>query len=205
VKLLQGLHKTKAGAGELAELMIKLSAMSQLPWRDDHSITKKLRPENNQGLTLPRLISRQKKTAAEFAAAKDSLFLNRDAVKAGFEIPLAAQTDDLVSHLAFIKQEQRRYGANAVFGGDPLLFIDVNLDDFDPALVFISQLIQNRRDHFAGPAPLRPEINKHGRRRLNHFLGEGFLSQSENTGRAHNERLVTLVIDLVICGCRITA
>jgi hypothetical protein len=114
------------------------------------------------------------------AAIARARALNRDAIETGFEIALAAQADDLVSHLAFIEEQQRGDRANAVFGGQTLLFVDINLPNFDPGFVFVGEFAQDRKEHFARSAPLSPEIHEHGNERIQDFGLKILLSEYNN-------------------------
>src|SRR5215472_7490626 len=106
--------------------------------------------------------------------------LNRDAIETGFEIALAAQANDLVGDLAFIEKQEGGDCANAVFGGQTLLFIDIDLADPDAAFIFVSQFPENGRDHFARSAPFSPEIHEHGNERIKDFGLKILLSEYNN-------------------------
>ena len=97
-----------------------------------------------------------------------------DAVEAGFEVALAAQTDDLVGDLAVMEKQKRWNCANAIFAPERLLKVNVHFTDFHAASVFVSEFIQNGRDHFARAAPFGPKINEDGHGRFQNFLGEIF-------------------------------
>ena len=111
---------------------------------------------------------------------------NRHAIEAGLEVVLAAQADNLFGYLALIEKEQGGDGANAVFGSDALLVVNVDLADADFAVVFVGEFIEDRRDHFAWAAPFSPKVHKDGRFRLEHFLGEIRLRKVNNVWRGHN-------------------
>ena len=49
------------------------------------------------------------------------------------------------------------------------ILVDVELDDLDLAVELAGDLLKRRRDHAAGSAPLGPEIDHHGLRRLEHL------------------------------------
>ena len=53
----------------------------------------------------------------------------RQLVEAGLEIALAAQADDLFRNLAVLKNEQCGDGAHAVFRGEVLVFVNIDLAD----------------------------------------------------------------------------
>ena len=50
-QLLEALQHSQSGAGELADLIIEISAALQLPWRDDEG------HEPNGGLSVTRRVS----------------------------------------------------------------------------------------------------------------------------------------------------
>src|SRR5215469_1445966 len=82
--------------------------------------------------------------------------LRRYAVERGFEIALAARANELIDHLAVFEKEQGGNGIDAVLRRELLLFVRVDLGDFDFAVVFGRQFIQQWVDHFAPPAPFSP-------------------------------------------------
>jgi hypothetical protein len=125
-------------------------------------------------------------------ASRDRQRSGRDAVKAGLEIALAARANDLVGDLAFIEQQQGGNGANAVLGGERLVFVNVHFADFHLAIVFVGQLVEERRDHFARAAPLGPEIHEHGQWRLQNLLREIFLRERDDQRRSHTSNEMVL-------------
>jgi len=108
--------------------------------------------------------------------------LSRHTIKTGFEVAFALEADDLLGNLALAENQQCGYRAYAVFGGEVLVIVNVHLADADAAIVLVGQFIKDRRDHFAGAAPFRPEINEDGNGRLQNFLGEVLLSESNYVG-----------------------
>ena len=96
--------------------------------------------------------------------------LSSDLIEAVFQIALALEANDLLGNLPVLKQQQGWDGANAILGGQALFVIDIDLADFDPPIVFVSQLIEDRRDHLAGAAPFGPKIDQNRRRRFQHFF-----------------------------------
>src|ERR1044071_3918482 len=74
----------------------------------------------------------------------------RDAVEAVLQVALALEADNLLGDFALVEHQQRRDRSNAVLRGKLLLLVDIDLGDLHPAIVFLRQLIENRRDHFAG-------------------------------------------------------
>ena len=70
------------------------------------------------------------------------------------------EADDLVHELSAFEEEHGRDGAHAVFGGDGAVFIHVDLCDGHLAIQLGGELLEDRRDRFAGPAPGRPKIDE---------------------------------------------
>src|SRR5262249_42751821 len=107
--------------------------------------------------------------AATPAVPPSLSFSRRQAGEAGFEFAFAAHADNLLGDLSLRKQEQCRHSTDAVLGGQLLLLVNVDLGDFDAAIILVGQFVENRRDHFAGTAPFSPKINQHGCRRFQDF------------------------------------
>jgi len=63
--------------------------------------------------------------------------------------------------LAVLEKEQGRNRANVVLGRETLVVVYVYLRNFECARFFPRYLVQQRRDHFARAAPLRPKIDDH--------------------------------------------
>ena len=76
---------------------------------------------------------------------------------------------DLIAELAVLKEEQRGNRANVVLVRKTLVLVDVDLRDLDRAGFFFRDLVQKGGDHFAGPAPFRPEIDNHWLVALGYF------------------------------------
>jgi hypothetical protein len=108
--------------------------------------------------------------------------LSRHTIKTGFEVAFAFESDDLLGNLALAENQQCGDRADAVFGGKALVIVNVHFADADAAVVLVGQFIKDRRDHFAGTAPFRPEINQDGDRRLQNFRGEVLLRESNDVG-----------------------
>ena len=98
---------------------------------------------------------------------------------------LLLRADDLVGDLAVVEEQQGGNGADAVFGGQRLMFVNVDLADFHLAIVFVGEFIQQRRDHLARAAPFGPEIHEHGRWRLQDLLRKIFLRERDDQRRSH--------------------
>jgi len=79
--------------------------------------------------------------------------------------------DGLITSLSLEKQELRN-GGNAVFDGDFLVLIGVELADFDFAGKLIGNLVDRRRQHAARAAPHGPEIYQDGLVTLHHFFSQ---------------------------------
>jgi hypothetical protein len=70
--------------------------------------------------------------------------------------------DQLVRNLSALENQQRGNAANAEFGGDIHILIDIELYNLDLAGMFASDFFHRRRKHVAGAAPIRPEIDHDG-------------------------------------------
>ncbi len=70
--------------------------------------------------------------------------------------------DKLVRNLSALENQQRGNAANAEFGGDIHILIDIQLYNFDFAGMFARDFFHGRRKHVAGAAPIRPEIDHDG-------------------------------------------
>ena len=106
------------------------------------------------------------------------------------EVALAARADNLLGDLALVEQQQRGDGADAVLRGERLLLVNVDLADFHLAVVFVGELVEQRRDHFARTAPFGPEIHEHGRWRLQDLLRKILLCKRDDEWRGHNKNKI---------------
>ena len=95
-----------------------------------------------------------------------------DAVEAGLEVALAAQTDDLVGHLPALKSSNVGMARTLYWPASAWLLSMFTLPILTRPSYSVGQLVQNRRDHLARAAPLGPEIHQHRRGGLEHFLRE---------------------------------
>jgi hypothetical protein len=167
--LLKRLNDADAGNGELRELMIQFGAMAELGGRDNHPTTK---------------TERQKKSNPIFSSLKIQSeggdFSSLDTVETCFEIALAFCADHLFGDLSFVEEQQRGNGTNSILRRERLLFVNVDLADFDLAVVFVGEFIEQRRDHFAGAAPFGPKIHKDGRLGLQNLCGKIFLRECDD-------------------------
>src|SRR5882672_6458604 len=71
--------------------------------------------------------------------------------------------------LAVLEQHQGRNRHDAVFLRRLRALVDIELEDLDLAAERAGDLLERRRDHFAGPAPLGPEIDHDRLGRLEHL------------------------------------
>ena len=86
-----------------------------------------------------------------------------------------------------MKEQKGWDGRNAILDGQGLLIVGVDFADFDAAIVFVSQFIQDGCECSAGVAPLGPEIHQHGGGRLENFRRKILLSQSDDVICGHKE------------------
>src|SRR5580765_8535252 len=86
--------------------------------------------------------------------------LSRDTIEAVLQVALALEADHLFGDLTLVEHQERRNSSNAVLSGELLLFVNVDLRDLHSAIIFLGQLIKDRPDHFAGPAPFGPKIHQ---------------------------------------------
>jgi hypothetical protein len=68
----------------------------------------------------------------------------------------------LARDFAIFEKEKRWNGADPVFGGQRLLFVNIHFADADTAIIFTGKFIQQRSDHFARTAPFGPKIDDDG-------------------------------------------
>jgi hypothetical protein len=85
------------------------------------------------------------------------------------QIFFARDAGNLIAQLAVLKKEQSRDRANVVLERETLIFVHVNFRYLDRARFFARNLIEQRRDHFAGAAPFRPKIDNYGFVTLRNF------------------------------------
>src|SRR5262249_30946661 len=71
---------------------------------------------------------------------------------------------------ALLHHDQRRHVADLVADRDGLGLVDVDLADPELALVFLGDLVDDRRDGFAGAAPGGRKVEQHGRLGV-HYVG----------------------------------
>lgn len=75
-------------------------------------------------------------------------------------------------HIAVIEDHQGRDAADAILGGSVRIRIDVHLADLQLAVVLISQLCEDRRNHLARATPFGPEVYQYGSFCLEYILLE---------------------------------
>ena len=71
---------------------------------------------------------------------------------------------------AILEHHHRGDGANAILGGHTRTLIRVQLHRPQLIPILCRQLVDNRRNHSARPAPRRPKVNQHRHRGLQHEL-----------------------------------
>ena len=150
--VVQSAKNGNSGRGELVELLIQLGPLDKLSGREDE---------------------RHNPTARDRGSG-------RNAVQTGLEITPAFGANHLLGDFTLVKKQQRRNGAYAVLGSERLMVVNVHFADFHPAIIFVGQFVEERRDHFAWPAPLGPEINEHGYRRLQNLLRKIFRREGDD-------------------------
>jgi len=87
---------------------------------------------------------------------------SQQAVDVLLQIAFGAHSHDLPSDFAIFEKQQRRNGADAIFSGQTLFFVNIDFANADTAIVLPGKFIKKRADHFAWTAPLGPKINDHG-------------------------------------------
>ena len=75
--------------------------------------------------------------------------------------PLGRKPDDLADRLATLEDQQRRDRADPVLTGGHRVLVGVELHELDAAVVLLGEFLDDRRDHAAGAAPGRPEVDQH--------------------------------------------
>ena len=64
------------------------------------------------------------------------------------------------SCLSILEQDQRRNAADAKLGRCARVFVHVEFYNFELADIFVSNLLEDWRDHAARSAPLCPEVDQ---------------------------------------------
>lgn len=70
-------------------------------------------------------------------------------------------TNGLFDNIAFVEKDESRHGFNATFLGDILLVVGVDFVEAQSVLklVVLRELLENWRDHPAGPTPRSPKVD----------------------------------------------
>ncbi len=89
------------------------------------------------------------------------------------ELLLRRGADLARGHVAVLEDHQRRDRLDVVLRRGLRILVDVELDDLDLLAERSGDLLQRRRDHPAGAAPFRPEVDNHGAGGLQHLRFEG--------------------------------
>ena len=90
-------------------------------------------------------------------------------VDEGHQLRFAQSSHFGGSECAVLKEHQRRNTADAKFSGDLSVFIDIHFGDLQFAFIGGRNLVQNRRNHFARPAPFSPVVHQYRMGRFQHF------------------------------------
>ena len=101
------------------------------------------------------------------------------------QVFLARHPSDLILDLTTFEKKQRGNGPDVEFERKILVLIDVDLSYFYGASFFLCDFFKNRRDHFAGAAPGRPEIDQHRLGALRDFIFKVRFVESNGGGVFH--------------------
>src|SRR6266850_956265 len=88
------------------------------------------------------------------------------------DLGLGLHVHDTVDLAAAPQHEQRGNAARVEARGGGRVLVDVELADLHAAGELSGQLLDHRREHPAGPAPRRPQVEQHGQRRGFGLAGE---------------------------------
>src|SRR5215218_9498890 len=86
------------------------------------------------------------------------------------ELRLREEANDSLYRLAVFEEDQGRNAGHSEALSRARIRVDVELRNLESLALFLGNLLEHRGDHFAGTAPLCPEIYQDGRTRLRHFL-----------------------------------
>src|SRR6266571_525397 len=92
------------------------------------------------------------------------------------ELGLRMVANDTVGLTAVLEQDHRRDRADAEAPSGDRVGIDIELGDTDLLALLAGDLFEDRRDHATRAAPRRPEVDEHGRLRLEDVLLEGLIA-----------------------------
>src|SRR5512139_65031 len=102
------------------------------------------------------------------------------AVDEGGELRLGQRADLGGLDVAVLEDHQGGDAADAELRRGGLVFIDVELAHLELAGVFLGHFVEDRRDHLAVAAPVRPVIHQHRHAGLQDFLLEGIVGYVMN-------------------------
>ena len=100
--------------------------------------------------------------AGEHGREVGLLLLADDAVDEGADGALGLRAHEPVERAPVAERIDRRQRLDAQLPGDGRMLVDVDLHQPDFAAVALDDLLEQRRQLLAGPAPRRPEIDEHG-------------------------------------------
>src|SRR5262245_58740940 len=86
--------------------------------------------------------------------------LDRLELQFGFDACLGLRADQLLHHAPVLEQDHRGDREDLVLDGGLLVLVHVELD-YPQVLALVANLLEDRRDHAARPAPRRPEVDEY--------------------------------------------
>src|SRR5262245_58842086 len=107
------------------------------------------------------------------------------AVKKRGQLGLGEGADAGRLDVAVLEQHQRRDAADAELGRHLLVLVDVDLGDLQPPAILLGEVVEDRRDRLARPAPLGPVVDQHRRVGFQHLRFEGGVSYVMDIWVAH--------------------
>ena len=111
-------------------------------------------------------------TEGGIAGTKVSVAGSEVAVNKGGKLGLRERAHLLRMRLAALEQDQCRNAADSELARDARVGVDVELGHGEPPRVLLRHVLEDRRDHLAGAAPLGPVVHQHRCRGLQDFLFE---------------------------------
>src|SRR5262245_44325519 len=87
--------------------------------------------------------------------------LRQELINHLLELSLRPGADQLLHHLPFFEEKDRRNTHDLIASGNLWVFIGVELSDLDLSGIFVGQLLDNWSDHLTGAAPDSPKIDHH--------------------------------------------
>src|SRR4051812_28438168 len=124
------------------------------------------RPEFQGGLAAPRAGFPWSLVLGVWSFARSAL---RQRYQPADQVLLARHPDDLIAELAVLEKEEGRDRADVIFHRKPLVLVDVDFRHFYGARLFLRDLVDQGRDHFARAAPVSPEIDQNRLRALGYL------------------------------------